>query len=65
METKYKKVGVEEFYSAIGNTDAVYTVIGDFPFQGEFRIRNTRKLVGMTSDSREGGRLIKSYYLPY
>jgi len=44
------EVTKDEFYSKIGPLDVVLSVLGPFPFTGEFKMRNGHRLVGKYVD---------------
>jgi hypothetical protein len=51
-------VNKEEFYKKIGPLDVCLSIINphSYPYTTEFRMRNTRRLIGVTVDSySEGG----------
>jgi len=62
-----REVTKEQFYAAIGHLDVVSTVIGDFPFTTEFKMRHGGLLKGKIIDrygEGEEDHTVSQYYLP-
>lgn len=45
-----KQVTKNTFYDTIGNLDAISTVLGNFPYTTEFKLRNNGRVIGKVVD---------------